>query len=344
MSLIELSERPYNAETPMAALLEEQTPRDLVYVRNHFDVPRGDADAWSLTVDGTVESPTQLSYSQLRDLPSKTIQVVLECAGNGRKLMAPEPPGVPWGYGAVSVVTFTGTQLSNLLQLANPQEGSVEAVFIGADRGEVEPGRVENFTRSLPLEVALDPDTIVAWSMNGQPLSPAHGFPLRLVVPGWYGMASVKWLTAVTLRAEPYNGFFQTERYVYLEEEGTRSGHPVDRIRVRSLILSPSQDAVLPRGEPATVAGIAWSGSGEITQVELSADGGAQWFSVELEASDSPGGIQRWRYSWTPDEPGSCTFVARATDSAGNSQPAGQRWNRLGYGNNGPHRRAIVVR
>lgn len=341
VQLVPRTQHPYNAETPMSALIEEVTPTDLVYVRNHFDTPRLDAAEWSLDVMGSVERPISVSYADIQGLPTRTLEVALECAGNGRRLMDPEPKGTPWGYGAVSIVQFTGTPLLNVLNKASIAGDVVEAVFEGADRGEVEPGRVESFTRSLPIDVALDSDTLLTWGMNGQPLSPEHGYPLRLVVPGWYGMASVKWLKRVTLLAKSFRGFFQNEHYVYLDEEGAQSGAPVRHIRTRSLILSPTTETVLRKGEPVTVLGIAWSGLGAIARVEFSADGGHNWTVADLDPSSSAYGVQRWRYRWKPEKIGSYTLATRGIDSLGNSQPSLQRWNRLGYGNNGPQ--AVVV-
>ena len=184
--------------------------------------------------------------------------------------MDPAPPGTPWGYGAVSVVEFTGTPLSNLLEQAGFSNDAVEVIFHGADKGEVMPGRTEQYIRSLPLEFALKPDTILAWEINGEPLSVDHGFPLRLVVPSWYGMASVKWLEKIAVSEDKFSGFFQDEQYVYSEEQGTPAGEPVRTIRVRSLILESKrmEDNVVE------ISGIAWSGEGTISKVELSWDEG----------------------------------------------------------------------
>ncbi len=193
LKLSTVTDMPFNAETPLSALLDEVTDSELVYIRNHFEAPNIEAADWSLQVGGSVDFPQTLSLSDIRALPLKTLTMTLECAGNGRVSMDPAPPGTPWGYGAVSIVEFAGTSLSNLLDLAGVLEGAVEVVFHGADKGEAMPGRTEQYIRSLPLEVALQRDVILAWEMNGKQLSVNHGFPLRLVVPGWYGMASVKW-------------------------------------------------------------------------------------------------------------------------------------------------------
>ena len=331
--LLTVEENPYNAETPLSALLDEVTDSDLVYVRNHFEAPKIEASDWSLQVGGSVESPQALSLSDITALPAITLRMTLECAGNGRVSMDPAPAGTPWGYGAVSVVEFSGTPLANLLDRVGVLEGAVEVVFHGADTGEAMPGRTEQYVRSLPLELALKPDIILAWEMNGEPLSVDHGFPLRLVVPGWYGMASVKWLDQIIVSKDEFTGFFQGEQYVYSEEEGTPEGEAVRSIRVRSLILSSvkNEDGIVEIG------GIAWSGEGPISKVELSWDGGSEWHEAEVDESISRFDVQRWRYLWKPGSEEKLEFVSRATDSSGDIQPATNRWNRGGYGNNGLH-------
>jgi DMSO/TMAO reductase YedYZ molybdopterin-dependent catalytic subunit len=339
LELSTVTDMPYNAETPLPALLDEVTDSDLVYVRNHFEAPKIEASDWSLQVGGSVESPQALSLSDIAALPASTQRMTLECAGNGRVSMDPAPAGTPWGYGAVSVVEFSGTPLSNLLDRVGVLEGAVEVVFYGADKGEAMPGRTEQYVRSLPLELALKPDIILAWKMNGEPLSVDHGFPLRLVVPGWYGMASVKWLDQIIVIKDEFSGFFQGEQYVYSEEDGTPEGEPVRSIRVRSLILQASSRE---HGE-VEISGIAWSGEGTVSKVELSWDGGSVWHEAELSKSSSPFDVQRWRYLWKPTESREFRVVSRAADDAGRSQPESDLWNRGGYGNNGPHGIQISV-
>ncbi len=331
--LLTVEENPYNAETPLSALLRDVTPSELVYIRNHFEAPKIKASDWSLQVGGSVESPQSLSLSDITSLPARTMRMTLECAGNGRVSMDPAPPGTAWGYGAVSVVEFSGTRLSNLLDQAGILDGAVEVVFHGADKGEAMPGRTEQYVRSLPLEVALSPDTILAWEMNGEPLSVNHGFPLRVVVPRWYGMASVKWLDQIIVSKDKFSGYFQDEQYVYSEEEGTPEGEPVRSIRVRSLILKSMK---VENGK-MEISGIAWSGEGAIFKVEISWDGGKVWHEAEVDHSSSSFDVQRWRFLWKPLGEEQFTFVSRATDSSGNVQPITHRWNRGGYGNNGLH-------
>jgi DMSO/TMAO reductase YedYZ molybdopterin-dependent catalytic subunit len=222
------------------------------------------------------------------------------------------------------------------------EDSAVEVVFHGADQGEVEPGRTEPFVRSLPLDVALNPDTILAWEMNGRQLTPKHGFPVRLVVPGWYGMASVKWLHQISLVNKPFKGFFQNEHYVYLNEESNQGGDPVRWIRTRSMIIDPADGTKLSSDE-IEVRGIAWSGHGAIEKVELSTDGGDHWLPAEVEGPSSRYGVQQWRLTWRPESIGEYELLCRATDTMGNTQPVSQRWNQLGYGNNGPHAISVLV-
>lgn len=333
VELATVSRDPYNAETPLPALLDEVTASDLVYVRNHFNVPQLELSEWTLQISGSVKSPQSMTFVELKGLPAKSIRMTMECAGNGRKSMVPMPAGTPWGHGAVSIVDFTGTPVSEVLEAAGYQDRAEEVVFHGADGGEVVPGRNERFVRSLPIEVALDPDTLLAWEMNGQPLSPNHGFPVRLVVPNWYGMASVKWLTEINVSLEPYSGFFQNEHYVYSGEEGTPEGKPVQRMRVRSLILDAAPNAA----SELEVVGIAWSGDASIAKVEISADGGNVWHAADLDQPNSKYDIQRWRTMLNHESEHQVALISRATDAAGHVQPIANRWNQGGYGNNGLH-------
>jgi DMSO/TMAO reductase YedYZ molybdopterin-dependent catalytic subunit len=337
---VPVQDRPFNAETPLEALLEPLTPAELVYVRNHFDVPEADAERWRLRVGGTVEHPRELSLEELQALPRHDVTLTLECAGNGRKLMDPLPPGVPWGLGAVSTVRFTGTPLSALLERAGLRPGTVEVVFTGADRGEAEPGRTVAFARSLPVEEALHPDTLLAWEMNGQPLPPDHGHPLRLVVPQMYGMASVKWLTRIEAVSHPFDGYYQ-DHYRY-ETPGEEKAPRVTRMRVRALIATPADGAEVEGS--VEVRGIAWSGEAPVTRVEVSCDGGGSWAEAELGTAPSAYVAALWRLRWTPPGPGAYTLLARATDAAGNTQPLDPLPNVRGYGNNSVQRVRVTSR
>ena len=286
--------------------------------------------------------PLELGMADLRRHPDSTLEVTMECAGNGRALMDPLPPGMGWTYGAVSTALFTGVSLRLVLDEARLVPDAMEVVFTGADRGRAEPGRVISYAYSISVEQALRSNTLLVWAMNDDPLSPDHGFPLRLVVPGVYGMASVKWLTQVRVVTSPFAGYFPAE-YRYVDEPGASQDHPVAEMRVKAVIAQPEYGAVLPLA-PFVVAGTAWSGSGAITRVELSPDGGNTWSDADLDAPSSQYAANPWRFLWTPRGPGSYMLAVKATDEAGHSQPLESSWNAHGYGNNEVHRIEVEIR
>jgi DMSO/TMAO reductase YedYZ molybdopterin-dependent catalytic subunit len=340
-SLVQVTARPFNAEAPLPALALPLTPTDLFFVRNHFDVPDVDASAWRLRMRGMLATPADLSLAEIQALPQRTLAVTLECAGNGRRLARPQPPGTPWGLGAASTAEFTGAALRDVLALYPPQPGAAELIVEGADSGLVEDGRVVPYARGLPLERALHPDTLLAWQMNGEPLTPAHGFPLRLLVPGHYGMDSVKWLSSITAGAGGFDGFFQATHYVYGSDLREADGTPLGQMRVRSLILDPADGAAVAGA--LEVSGVAWSGAGPVVRVELSDDEGATWREAELSRPRSPWAARAWRAEWRPRHTGEHVLLARATDESGDVQPMQQVWNELGYANNGVHRIRLRV-
>lgn len=340
--LVPVEDRPFNAEAPPEALGEPLTAADAFYVRNHFDVPELDAGRWRLRLEGLAGRPRSFSLAELRSLPSRELVVTLECAGNGRRAMRPRPPGTPWAFGAVSTGRFAGVPLVELLDRVDVPPSARELAFYGADEGEVEPGRTEPFARGLPLELARDPDVLLAWAMNGEPLASAHGHPLRLVVPGWYAMASVKWLVRVEARSRPFTGYYQSERYVYADDPEVPEGEPVARMRPRAAIARPADGSRLPPG-PTELLGTAWSGTGSIRRVEVSVDGGVTWSDASLGEPLSGHAAVPWRHPWHPGRAGSYVILARATDAAGASQPLEPRWNRYGYGNNVVQRVRVEV-
>jgi DMSO/TMAO reductase YedYZ molybdopterin-dependent catalytic subunit len=324
--LITREQEPQNLEFPFATLDRFITPNHLFYIRNHFKQPALDAGVWRLRVEGAVERPFELTYEDLVKLPSRKRTAMLECAGNGRVLLSPKVPGAQWELGAVSNAEWTGIPLSALLERAGVKPGAVEVVLEGADRGAVNdepksPGEIP-FARSLPLEKARE-DVLLAHRMNGEPLPAAHGFPLRAIVPGWYGMASVKWLTRIMVVDRPFEGFFQSLQYTYWERVGgLPSMRPVTQMQVKAEISRPTAREVVPRGRTYRVHGAAWTGIGEVVKVEVSTDGGRSWDTARL-LGDSVGGAWRlWEYGWkTPSESGNRRLMARATDSAGRVQP-----------------------
>lgn len=324
---------PLCAETPVPLLREPITPRASVYVRSNFETPLAHA-AWTLTVVGAVSTPCTISLLELAALPQRELVVTMECAGNWRLGMDPVPEGEPWKYGAVSTTRWSGVSLASLLERAGVAADAVEVVACGADAGPRDDAEgTVRFERSLPLAVAMHPDTLIATHMDGEPLTPDHGAPLRLVVPNWYGMASVKWLNELVVRTTPFTGYFQRRRYVF-EVDG--EVQPVSRALVKSMIVSPSPDSTT--SHHCVVRGWAWSGFGAITAVEVAVDD--VWHAASLGAPASA-------YAWTPFElavtlpVGHVTLRSRATDSSGATQPERIVWNRLGYGNNGV--RAVTV-
>jgi DMSO/TMAO reductase YedYZ molybdopterin-dependent catalytic subunit len=286
-----------------------------------------------MPVDGAVDHPFTLSLDDLRSLPATTILATLECAGNNRASFAPLPRGEPWGAGALSTAEWRGVPLRNVLEPARLHSITVELLFEGADQGAVEgSAQALPFARSLPLDKALHPDTLLAYEMNGEPLPPEHGGPVRLLVPGWYGMASVKWLVHIAALEQPFAGFFQAQRYV-LDIENSPGKVPLREMYVKSIITSPVTGEALAQG-PLTVSGVAWSGLGAIKSVEVSTEGGGAWHPARMVGLASRYGWQQWEYEWSAGHAGRHVLRARATDEHGNVQPDAALWNRLGYANN----------
>jgi DMSO/TMAO reductase YedYZ molybdopterin-dependent catalytic subunit len=338
--LVMVKAEPFNAETPLDALREPVTPAPLHYVRSNFSLPDHPG---TLTIGGAVERPLTLTLDELRAMPATTLTVTLECAGNGRIGLMPLPTGEPWAGNAVGTARWTGAPLHLLLERAAPRADGVEVFFGGADHGPYKGGPDISFGRSLARARALDPaaEVLVAWAMNDAPLPPDHGAPLRLVVPGWYGMASVKWLARIEVLTAPYVGQFQTTSYQF--EWPDRAREAVTTILPRALITDPAPGDTLPRG-PFTVRGKAWSGTGPITAVEVSIDGAGDWQPAQVAPPTGPYQWQEWHFDWSGAEPGRHVFRARATDAAGNCQPDSPAWNRLGYGNNAVQVLAFDVR
>ena len=342
--LVVVNTRPPNAESPAAALAHAVTPSAAVYLRTNFGVPDAGAVGGHLDVGGAVERPLRMAWDELRALPQRTVTVTMECAGNDRLAVRPLPDGEPWHTGAVSTVEWTGVPLADLLGMAGVRDDAVEVLAAGADAGpRADSGSADpvRFARSLPRGDALAPDTLVALAMNGAPLPSAHGAPARLVVPGWYGMASVKWLTRLDALLAPYDGYFQRRRYVYDDGSGDPAGvRPVGRMRVKSAVVAPADGGRVPRGD-VRVWGWAWSGHGAITEVAVSHAAGGAWRPARLEPGASPHAWTRWEATVRLDAPGRAVLRSRARDASGAVQPEVPPWNRLGYGNNAV--RAVVV-
>ncbi len=326
-----------NAAAPLWRLGADAMPVGSFYTRSNFEIPTVDSDTWRLTVSGLVGDPMVLSLSELRSFGESTELVVLECAGNGRIYMDPVPDGAPWGLGAVSVAEFIGTPLARVLRAANPSDEVAEFVFTGLDRGRVEPEGDINYAFSLDAGEASSDGPMLVWAMNGEPLTAEHGAPLRLVVPGAYGMASVKWLTSITALAEPFVGHFRM-KYRYLGDPIASEGEHVGPMRVRSLIATPLDGDRI--GRETAVHGAAWSGSGTIESVAVRVDD-ADWTQASIGAPLGRFAPTPWSMS-VRLELGSHVIQVRATDSAGNVQPREPIWNANGYANNVVH--AVTVR
>ena len=333
-----------NRGMPLEGLSYDITPTGMHYLLVHFDIPLADEATWRLSIGGRVANPFTLNLDDIRSLPRVTVPVTMECAGNGRALMQPRAISQPWLLEAVGTARWTGTPLRPILEQAGIAADAVELLFTGVDQG-VAGGELQCYQRSLAIEEAMRDEVMLAYAMNGAPLQPQHGYPLRLIVPGWYGMASVKWLAGIEAIAQPFDGP-QQQAYRYRQSEDD-AGHPVDLIRVRSLILPPGVPDFLTRTRLAEagvhrIAGRAWAGRLQVCRVEFSSDGGASWTDADLE---QPVGEFAWR-SWSARwhaTPGEHVLCVRATDEAGNVQPAAQLWNYHGMGNNMLHRVDVLV-
>src|SRR4051812_4266304 len=333
-----ISPAPFNAEAPPEALAGEITPTQFHYVRSNFAVPAHDG---TFGIGGAVENPTTLTLDDLRALPRYERAVTLECAGNGRLATRPLPIGEPWGDYAVSTARWTGALLHDVLELARPASDGVDVRFQGADHGayHLKPVLADTdrddmtFVRSLPLAHAADPaaEILIAYAMNGEPLGVDHGAPFRLIVPHWYAVASVKWLKRIDVLTAPYSGEFQTGHYMY--EWPDRPHEAVNLMRVRARITEPAPASAIGRGTHA-VRGKAWSGTGPVTQVDVSLTGEGDWHPARLDPPRGPYQWQDWSFDWAAADVGRHTLRARGTDAAGHTQPEVPPWNRLGYGNN----------
>jgi DMSO/TMAO reductase YedYZ molybdopterin-dependent catalytic subunit len=335
-----------NHGMPLEALRYPITPAGLHYLLIHYDIPDVDAEAWALSVDGRVARSLTVTLADLRERPAREVTSTMECAGNGRALLAPHVVSQPWLLEAVGNATWKGVSLRAILGEAELLDDAVEVVFTGLDRG-FEKGVEQSYQRSLELDVALADDVLLAYEMNGAPLLPQHGFPLRLLVPGWYGMTNVKWLTAITVLAEPFQGYQHTAAYRYRDNEEDE-GTPVTRMQPRALVVPPgipdfnTRARTVPAG-PRLLQGRAWSGWAPISRVEVSTDGGETWFEADLEPLDSRWGWRGWRFEWAAEEPGEYVLCCRAHDEAGNVQPDDATWNLGGYSNNAPQRVPVTV-
>ncbi|HTU41916.1 MAG TPA: sulfite oxidase [Candidatus Aquilonibacter sp.] len=334
-------------ESPVSYFNSWLTPVPHFFVRNHMHEPiQFDADEWQLTISGEVERPLTLRFADLRKLQIHSVVNTLECAGNGRTLYRPQVPGIQWGKGAVGTARFSGPRLADVLQRAGVKASGKHLMFRGLD--EV-PGKVPPFIRSIPIEKALDGDTLIATHMNELPLTKHHGFPARLLVPGWVGSASCKWLTELKVLQAPFEGNFMNPGYrmpnhpvnpgevVKLEDT-----HTVTALTVKSVIARPADGASVKPGR-IMVQGAAWAGDAGITKVEISTDDGATWNSAKLGSERARYAWRLWTYDWKAARSGNYSIMSRATDTQGRTQPASATWNPGGYLNNAVDRVKVHV-
>ena len=338
INLWELQLAARNHGMPLEALRHAITPPGLHYLLIHYDVPVVDVETWKLAVDGAVARPFALTLDDLRARPSEDVVVTMECAGNGRALLEPHVVSQPWLRDAVGTARWRGVPLRVVLDEAGVADDAVEVLFTGLDRG-IEGGSAQDYQRSLSLDEARRDEVLLAYEMNGAPLPAQHGFPVRLVVPGWYGMTSVKWLGRITLLLEPFGGYQQSAAYRRRRSE-EETGEPVTRILPRSLMVPPGIPEFLTRErtvEPGTcvLEGRAWSGLAPVVRVEVTVDGGGTWSDAELGDE----GLGRWawrpwRFDWEARAGPPRRLGSRATDADGNVQPDEPAWNLGGYENN----------
>lgn len=332
--MIVRSFRFVDLETPVEYFNTWLTPVPHFFVRNHMNEPSElNAEDWRLTVSGEVEKPITLTLSELSKLESHSLVNTLECAGNGRGLQRPQVPGIQWGKGAVSTARFSGLRLRDVLQRAGVKPTGKHLMFRGLD--EV-PGKVPPFIRSIPIDKALDADTLVATHMNGTPLSKHHGFPARALVPGWVGAASCKWLTEIKVLESEFAGNFMNPGYRFPNQPGKpgeavkpEDTHPLTTLNVKSVISGPLDDASLKTGR-LVVHGAAWAGEADVVKVEVSTDGGASWSPATLGHEQAHYAWRLWSYDWKA-KGGDYTILSRAADSHGRTQPSAPVWNPSGY-------------
>ncbi len=335
-----------NHSMPLEALRYEITPIGLHYLLIHFDIPAVDPDNYALTVGGQVRHPLKFTIDQLKARPATTLAVTLECAGNGRARLSPRPLSQPWLVEAVGTAEWTGTRLGPLLDEAGLMDQSGDVVFTGLDRG-IQGDIEQQYERSLPLAECRRDEILLAYAINGQPLPPQHGFPLRLIVPGWYGMAHVKWLRAITVLGSSFDGYQQATAYHYRRSDDD-SGEPVTRMLPRALMVPPGIPDFMSRvrflaPSRQVLSGRAWSGCAPVTKVEVSVDGNETWAAADLGDPLSAYAWRPWSYIWDARNPGDYELSVRASDGAGNVQPTGASWNREGVQNNAVQRIRVVV-
>ena len=334
-----------NRGMPLEGLRYSITPHGMHYLLIHFDIPEVDVETWRLSIGGLVSRPTSLSMAQIKELPSRTLLVTMECAGNGRALLSPRAISQPWLLEAIGTAEWTGTPLRYLLEKVGLSENVTEVLFTGLDQG-YQGDLLQYYQRSLDIKEILASDILLAYEMNGEPLQPQHGFPLRLVVPGWYGFTNVKWLERIEAIEKPFQGYQQVKTYQYTQS-AKDPGKPVTHIRVRALMIPPGIPDFVTRTRVvksgiAILRGRAWAGGLDISRVEVSVDGGVNWQEAQLGDRPSPFAWREWSFAWYA-RPGRYSLSVRGTDSQGSRQPVNQEWNYQGMGNTMAQRVDVIV-
>jgi DMSO/TMAO reductase YedYZ molybdopterin-dependent catalytic subunit len=325
--LVTRQKEPKNLEAPFDRIDSYLTPTELFYIRSHFPAPKLDRATYQLRVDGAVRRPLSLSYEDLRSMRSETRVATLECAGNSRVFLVPQVQGAQWELGAVSNAEWTGVSLRTLLERAGLEEDACEVVLEGADRGmpkdEPRPPEPISYAWGLPRAKACQPEVLIAYQMNGRDLPQDHGFPVRAIVPGHYGMASVKWLTRIQAVRGPFHGYWQTSDYAYWDSmDGKPVRRPLGEMKLKSQIARPRVYETLAPNRIYPVIGAAWAGETDVTEIEVSADGGNTWAMAEFLDPVRRHAWRRWKFDWlTPKKPGQYTLLARAKDAGGMLQP-----------------------
>ncbi|HEY3820090.1 MAG TPA: molybdopterin-dependent oxidoreductase [Polyangiaceae bacterium] len=346
------AERPPNLEMPERFLAQDFTPNDAMFVRWHESLLPTSVDSatYRLKVGGHVERPLELSLDDLRArFPGTSLVAVNQCSGNGRSAFSPRVPGVQWSRGAVGNAKWTGVRLREVLAAAGAKAGAVEVTFGGLDRAPLE--SVPRFEKSLAIAAANGDEPLLAWAMNDAPLPMLNGYPLRLVVPGWYSTYWVKALEAITVLDHAFEGFWMKKAYRIPAGDGARERPdalskdtaPLGRMNVRSLFVPLRAGETPRRGTMVELQGVAWDGGTGIARVEVSFDGGGAWHDARLESDFGPFAWRRWRAVWMPEAAGPATVLVRATSVSGERQEDEPRWNRSGYMRNEPERLDVVV-
>lgn len=328
------NDRPEDLETPLEYLNTWITPNDVFFVRQHLPRPQTNTETHRVALSGQVHKEMQLSIADLKQLPQQTVAATLECTGNARGFFRPRVPGIQWGRGAIGNAEWTGPRLSDVLKRAGADGNAAWVTVNGADVGVA---KTPDFIRSMRMEKALHPATLLALEMNGAPLPDLHGGPVRLIVPGWDGTSWVKWVTSLEVASEPNTGFFMNPGYRFPKHPGP-PGSPanpadleiIEAMPLKCFITSPGDGERIGLSK-ATLRGIAWAGEQKVERVEVSCDGGRRWKDAELSEKNLPFAWRLWSLAWTPPQTGYFWILSRATDSAGNVQPVTATWNPSGY-------------